>query len=678
MPFFSSRGLLNMNTNRCTLIAAAFGVVASLGCSDDTNSPNNTNANRSNVMTTMTNGMMTGNTNMTMTVMTGMTSMCTDTASCGANECGMIDRGVCGVLDCGACECQGGQLQGSGGCGPCGLAQPTCEEGATGPARCDTMNLEDLGLEGEKDVVACQEALIFVEAGSQSGRGTKAAPYGTYAEAVGVAKPGQILVLSNAAPFVETIVVRDGVHILGGAIREEAQWTLGGVATEIQVPFEAKPTRVGMWVDGVKTKTYIRHVSLSLDDGPGSTTAQTKPSDHIGLAVIDSENVVIEDSVIASGRPDAGAMGEAGIDGSAGLPGKAGLPGIPSAEFRNNMIITHAVQRDFNSNTPEVQALLLGPEGGKNPGCAAAGGVGGHGGHRELEIARRPSFSYTLGLVGPKFGGGGEGNPSFNGGIPSGRVEESPLAVSPGKRGEVGEAGRAGQVTDSSWSIRELSPRNVELVWTYEGADGAVGSNGKDGGGGGGGAGQHLFEYNVVTSPPLNDQLIAWSWGPSGGSGGAGGCGGTGGSGGQAGGSAFGVVVFSGTVQLTRTEIVASLGGSGGAGATGGTGGQGAQGGVGGNYTSYYAESNWPKGALRQTSVFQVSSAGFGSSGGTGGRGGHGGGGAGGASIGIWCTKEGSALMQQSQIRSEGQAFGGGFAENQGGLGLSEETMGCK
>jgi hypothetical protein len=151
-----------------------------------------------------------------------------------------------------------------------------------------------------------------------------------------------------------------------------------------------------------------------------------------------------------------------------------------------------------------------------------------------------------------------------------------------------------------------------------------------------------------------------------GGYGGNGGCPGTGGKPGTNGGSSIAVLVISGHVDITRSSIGASLGGTGGDGGAGGAGGWGGWGSpptvVSGPAVS--VDSTCPDtgqhAAIGGKDRMGLGCAAYGGQAGDGGAGGHGGGGAGGWSVGVLMASDASSSIDSATTVTPSKGGEGG------------------
>lgn len=172
---------------------------------------------------------------------------------------------------------------------------------------------------------------------------------------------------------------------------------------------------------------------------------------------------------------------------------------------------------------------------------------------------------------------------------------------------------------------------------------GDTGTAGKgDGNPGFGGAGASGNSSNMVTEYQYGQTWIL------GGFGGNGGCPGTGGQAGSSGGSSIALLVISGKVEVTRSNLQSSLGGTGGDGGAGGAGGSG---GLGSEPTyqsgpAFTAPSSSCPSPTQDKMALHC--AAYGGQGGNGGAGGHGGGGAGGWSVGVLMASGATASVDST------------------------------
>ena len=473
-------------------------------------------------------------------------------------------------------------------------------------------------------VAACvvvESAAVFVSpTGNDTGGGTRAAPFATFAKAVSVASGAHKRVLACAGDYAQTVelgAAQDGAAIYGGF--DCATWTYTGARARL-VPGSAGPV---LDVHDLVTGASLHDLDVVAAD------AAIAGSSSVAARVANSRAVSLVRVSLKAGR---------GANGSAGGPGATGAtletsftPGGDGAQLDTSCEQTVP----FPPNCPMC------PGGGTQFPCSLGGGgavrtctggssTRGHPGFGSVFPNGAEAFCYA-GSIGPASGPGGSGSPGTTG--------------ADGAVGALGQGARGtGALTAAGW---------IGLT----GSDGSNGTLG--GGGGGGGAGQ----TSVCGSWDVHGETCLCGTILGGGGGSAGGCGGGGGKGGGAGGSSIALVSFSSVVTLTSCSLAAANGGDGGPGGDGGSGQAGSDSGQGAMLATYAGGSGGP--------------------GGTGGLGGPGGGGEGGHSLGIAFLGTAPTLFSTSSsfgAPGKGGARGAGTSSQEvepyaGVPGLAQATL---
>ena len=280
----------------------------------------------------------------------------------------------------------------------------------------------------------------------------------------------------------------------------------------------------------------------------------------------------------------------------------------------------------------------------------------------DMDIEAAPAGSGTSGTAGTAGAAGGtygSGSQKCNGALapqwtngataangyatsPDGVTKPGVWPKTPAKQATSGLAGTDG--VDATGKLTLSNGLASSDVGTAGAADGTPGY----GGAGATGNGTNVCDYAY-------DQMEI-----QGGFGGNGGCPGGGGKAGTGGGSSIALLVISGHVDVTRSNLQASLGGRGGDGGAGGAGGAG---GMGSEPTKLSGT-----GTLSVPSAcpapakdpMQLECAAYGGQGGNGGAGGHGGGGAGGWSVGVLSASGATAGIDSTTTVTVSKGGAGG------------------
>ena len=439
--------------------------------------------------------------------------------------------------------------------------------------------------------------------GSDTNAGTQTAPLQTIGAALTLAG-------TLANPVID---VAGGSYNEGQGISLISNLTInGGYSEGAWTQTSQQPTTI---IGSPQAALADGTTGVSIDDVTLAPTAPTALGSSVyGLRAVNGSSVALTDVTIDTPNAAQGALGTPGSTPAKAADGQAGSAG---------------------SVCPPPAGPVPGGGGTGGGTGASAGGTGGAGG---VEIGGNCGAGGTDGSpgAGPNPGSPGGGGSEFNAGAPGGS-------------GGPGADGTAGPTNF-------FNPGHASATWAgVPGADGLTGGNGSGGGGGGGGGGAGCI---LLCTNPLGT-------GGGGGGGGAGGAGGTPGAGGGAGGGAFGIYLWSSSVNLVATTVQVGNGGPGGSGGNGGVGGSGGNGGVGG--------SGGNGGAGRQ--------GGSGGVGGTGGNGGAGSGGTGGPSIGIFRGSGSTESADNASLITVGAGGTGGLggtlpaAAPSGGAGLATAIL---
>ena len=569
--------------------------------------------------------------------------------TCQTEQCGQVSDGCGGMLDCGTCECDQGMALGAQPCGPCGLGRPTCEEGQTsketGCLAVSHARLEEIAAEQ-----TCETRVVYVDGAATSlGDGSASAPYQTLSEAMSKAEAGDLIAVAKAeVAESEPVVVKEGVHVLGGLSSDEQGWryTEPGMTPVLSTSLVPNLGRVGIVAEDINTPTTIEGLDVSTSDLEASAGTQLS---NFGWVVTASNGLSLKRVNVKSG------LATKGLDGTEGAPGQPGQDGLSS---------NHSVYIPRESPRVNRPAKAMG-------GASACGSSGGEGGRGGAPQSRSGQYSIIPG----ERGGRGETTTSLPGGMGGRGTQLGHLDGGDGEKGQDGAANPSSAQRGRNGTGEFVkSSTEFGLLWELQDGEGQDGFPGQAGsGGGGGGGGEHI---PCLSSGSFFDR--PWAWGPTGGGGGGGGCGGLEGTGGSHGGASIALVVLASRLSLSETLIVASAGGSGGAGGAGGAGGIGGEGnkGLDGTMTLEDQVCDVPCVDVPIQRI-KCPVSGAGGKGGTGGPGGAGGGGAGGPSIGIYCDANTQISQTDLKASSLGKAKGGEGA-NMGAEGLSLSQSGCQ
>ena len=400
---------------------------------------------------------------------------------------------------------------------------------------------------------------IWVSAslGDDANPGTQAAPMASLTAAAAVAYEKQRSVYACGELWTEPLILPKNVGLYGGFDCQH-DWTYVG---------QPQRSRVETGPDQIPLKTSGRAGTLLISDFEIYAADATIPGgSSIAVMVTDDNDVTFQRCTILAGDAADGLDGEAIEEAAAA--GAAGNPGVDACTTAGGPGGA-AVETDCGQGVTS--------RGGKGGDGGTALATGGEPGTPTPAVEKDPND--------PQDGDGGIGQVGAEGCTP-------------------GEPGANGADGDGADFVKGLGTLSAEGFTGLNGLDGKDGMPGQGGGGGGGARGAAMV--CGAASPG----------GAGGGSGGSGGCGGKGGRAGQFGGSSFALVLIStGSLLVSDSEIWIGAGGRGGDGAPGQPGGAGGQGGPGGA-----AQATLQPGCQ-------------GGAGGNGGKGGGGGGGNGGHSV---------------------------------------------
>ena len=386
------------------------------------------------------------------------------------------------------------------------------------------------GCEGDPTVDATlvrEECGVFVSASAmKGGKGTKASPYQTFAEAAAAADVKRIYACAQKYAETGPIVFTGGVEIYAGFTECDKQG--------------------GWWW------TPVSKASLT---GPADTVSLTLNG---GPNHIENMNVVAPNASIPGGSAVAMLVSGGSLEMSDGsITAGDAMAGVAGMSLMDDMTL----DGDTGDNGVGICSSAANNKGpiGKKKTCPAGdsstAGNGGDGGE------------FMMSLPQPA-GDGGDGIPKDGAQATDGKggVGEGALVCKSGTDGVPGGAGDSGIGASGYGAISAK-----DLYQGTAGKDGTSGKPGQGGGGGGGAKGGLLITCMAVAADRV---------GASGGAGGTGGCGGMMGGGGKAGGSSLALVVLDATVALTNVTLVSGKGGDGGKGGTGQSGGSKGTGGT--------------------------------------------------------------------------------------------------
>jgi hypothetical protein len=512
-----------------------------------------------------------------------------------------------------------------------------------------------------------RESIYVAPDGNDTWAGSPTRPMRTIGKAIEKAaasletKSPRPTVMIASGAYTESLILADGVRVLGGYRRDFRALDPDEFLVEVRAPLDARtPGGAALSAREVGQKvTELAWLRLrGLDAvGPGLATLGAfvyKPGDKLTLRGL----------VIQAGRPG---EGMAGPHGSAGITppsaAKAGQTPHPATEDADRTCIE-------GSSANRSQ----GGAGGQNScgSISVSGGAGGSAGCPALAFVEGAGAAGSGGSIPGGLGGrGGQGaaGPIENSsacsqtvccGLSDFSVPSDFQGPTPGENGPDGAAGSAGLgCADARGSFKEG-------LWS--GARGNGGTDGQPGSGaGGGGAGGGVQMKFFPNSCEFADGI-----GGAGGGGGAGGCGGRGGASGSSG--APSVALYMEDARTLTLEDITLAPASGAPGGPGGAGGSGGLGGVGA------AGGSLPPASKTTPTLAGTFSGARGGKGGSGGPGGGGGGGCGGASVGVWIQggtlSAGMVRARNTFALGEGGAAGiGGGGSRVGGPGALGEAI---
>ncbi len=421
----------------------------------------------------------------------------------------------------------------------------------------------------------------------------------------------QILIASDAGNLNENnpIVGRSGVSLYGG-YASNFRTRNSGVLANVVVSGPVAADFIGLTSNVTVESLHFQSADQS---APGASS--------IGMRVsYTGTRLTLRNVEVTAGR------------GGNGSPGSAGSGGNPGGNGGNA------------SGSVEGSA---GSGGGGNGGSGIRRGKGESGDPGSAN--GNAGTCGSTGGSGNAGGRGGEGGPHPRDGNSEdgmGCGDGDPQDHAPGENGFSGCAGTAGGAGGGGNASGAVSG----MSWSpSNGDDGDNGLRGGGGGGGGAGGGENANNCCAVGCDYFGT-------GRGGGGGGGGGQGGLGGAGGGGGGASIGILIASGTVNMSEVTVHTRGGGNGGNGGVGGVGGGGGAGGQGAASTD---DKDGP--------------GGDGGNGGQGGRGGNGGGGGGGPSVGVW--RSGGAVSGAVNYGSIGASGSGGSSgTNPGAQGRRANT----
>lgn len=545
---------------------------------------------------------------------------------CAPGVCGMQNNDCGEEVDCGECACADG-VPSTPFCGPCGLGETTCEEPDSSAASC-SLGMDELPLVSAQ----CVEVRFVSPSTLMEGDGSRERPYNSIQKALDEleATGGLVVLQAGEHTLPERLVLKEGVHILGGA-NSEFLHDEEGMSSIRVTPTGTDGDLVGVLALELSNKTWLKQIDIYTENVDAGHNLYA-------MHVMASPGLHLEEVNVHGGKVADGANGKTGSDGTDSLPGE-------DAEER----VTLAKRvGDMTQNGYENGAFA--GTGGQNADCRdrANGGSGGEGFHvLAIDPPGDPvQVVYTL-IPGEAGGVNAVGLP---GGVAGSEASPNGQDGQPGATGMTGQSGASGTAQGSL----------VRGFWQVQ-ASGIAGQDGQHGTGGSGGGGS----YWMTLRNPVSDS----DPGASGGGGGAGGCGGQGGGAGEGGGSAFGLLlVDSSGVVLDRVTVQGPDAGNGGNAGDGGRGGKGASGGLG---SSLYAVT-----ATTSSTRPHTRAAGRGGTGDQGGDGGQGGAGAGGSAFGIYCSNTTVERIEPVMV-SSGLAGSGGMGLPAGEDGQQQHVFGC-
>lgn len=418
--------------------------------------------------------------------------------------CGLYDDLL--VFDGRACE---------SACGPCEL----------GKWNCNTKSCS-VSFDGVDEQAKCSgndAQVVFVNAESDGGDGSKAKPFKTIQEALERPK-ARVVLVAGASTYAGPITLVDGVTIQGGWAKN---WTPDQARPVIQTDEQTNGHTIGVIAQRLDRKTVLER--LNVQTGPSSEGS------NVGIWAFNAKDLILRDVSVTSSNSGSG------VDGEDGLVGVAGKDGVRAGQGQ----------------------VWRGGIAGANSTCPMADGGAGGDGELRQQGANQPATRGKSSVLGNK---------------------QAPLGVN-GSTGENGATGNDGFKENEVFINSEgffAYPNDATVGQNGSvghggggGGGAAITSDGEGGGGGGGGAGgcggqggqpgssgwPSTAILSVNSSLTLVRIVAVAGRGGDAGKGGQGGLGGQGGQGGQG---------SDGTLPNAQ-------------GGRGGAGGQGGQGGAGGH-----------------------------------------------------------------------------------------------
>lgn len=444
--------------------------------------------------------------------------------------------------------------------------------------------------------------------------------------------------------FREGVVIRDGIHLLGG--HSSLNWLRDIDVNPTVIYGKVDDATNGFPEDAVAVVAKDIHTKTTLSGVTINALNAPENGNSIGLFIHNAPGLDAQDNIIIAGNGGDGQRGNAGSDGAPGSDGSNGRGGT-------------------NTTSCAESSWLAGAAGG----ASSCGSNGGQGGGSSCPVYGESNASSVLSTDGQNnTGSAGKGGHTGYGRaywtpsnsqhcFPKVDVLEfsSPTDGTNGGAGAAGTAGAGGTNTTGSLSAQAM----------WRGANGGAGGAGKAGGGGGGGGASHGVQWHNTSGGNPTTPTGKVDLGPTGGGGGAGGCQGDGAQGGFAGGGSFAIYLIADDElpTLRNNALARGYGGNGGNGGTGGKGANGGAGGMGGDAT--FEEPPVPPAALNKSTEWCASTGRKGGDGGRGGAGGGGGGGAGGNAFDIAATVSAqtlSTLLEQNDPLIDNDEDTGGRA----------------
>lgn len=381
---------------------------------------------------------------------------------------------------------------------------------------------------GDETCVISDVTGIFVTSyGDDSYPGTRDKPVRTLGHAQALAGSTKY-VFACAETFSETLVLTDGLRLVGGLSCAGGSWGAPTGMTTINAP--ASPAIRAL---ALEKGALLANLKVIAPDGKVSGESS------IGLFAANAKNLRVIHSSVTAGYGAGGANGAAGADATGtatdGSPGYDSMLSIDYESFAGTTKMT----------------------GGFGGTLASIGGRGGS--------------SYTGTAFSEDAENGGAASGTLGCGLGGRRATAGGSCIA-GQKGCVGTPGTKGA---GGLSVGTLSLSGYQATNAGEaGGDGAPG-----GGGGGGSAGRRTL--------PGSSQVM----GGSGGGGGGGGFPGAGGKAGTPGGASIAILSFQSSVAITASQLTTKGGGTGGSGGPGGFGNAGGKAGAGGKALSGYSDT---------------------------------------------------------------------------------------